>query len=95
MPTAVWFGSLARFSNESSTRKAAPAFGALVKVAPEKPTMFTAPMTPGTFSAVSTIAPLHRVGARQRRARRQLRDDDQVAAVERRDEADRASCGTR
>ena len=54
MPAADWFGSLARFSNESSTRKTAPAFGALVKVAPEKPTMFTAPTTPGIFSAMST-----------------------------------------
>ena len=55
MPTADWLGSLARFSNESSTRKAAPAFGALVKVAPEKPTMFIAPTTPGVFSAMSTM----------------------------------------
>ena len=55
MPSADWLGSLARFSNESNTRKAAPAFGALVKVAPEKPTMFIAPITPGVFSAVSTM----------------------------------------
>jgi hypothetical protein len=55
MPAAVWLGSLARLWNESSTRKAAPAFGALVKVAPEKPTMFTAPLTPGVFKAVSTM----------------------------------------
>ena len=34
-------------------------------------------------------APLHLVGARQRRARRQLRHDDEIAAVELRDEADR------
>ena len=51
--------------------------------------MFTAPTTPGTFSAMSTTRRLHRVGARQRRAGRQLRDDDQIAAVELRDEADR------
>ena len=34
-------GALSRTA--SSTRKIAPAFGALVKVAPEKPTMLTAP----------------------------------------------------
>ena len=38
----------------SSTTKIAPALGALVKVAPEKPTMFTALETPGVFSAIST-----------------------------------------
>ena len=32
----------------------APELGALVKVAPEKPTMFTAWATPGTVNAVST-----------------------------------------
>ena len=37
---------------ESSVTKIAPAFGALVKVAPEKPTMFTAWAMPGTFSAI-------------------------------------------
>ncbi len=47
-------GSAARFSNGSSTRNSAPAFGALVKVAPEKPTMFTAWATPGTPSAISS-----------------------------------------
>ena len=51
---ADWCGSWARFSNGSSVTKTAPAFGALVKVAPEKPTMFTACATPGTFSAIST-----------------------------------------
>ena len=47
-------GSLARSAHGSSTRKIAPAFGALVKVAPEKPTMFTACATPGVLSAIST-----------------------------------------
>ena len=69
--------------------KIAPAFGALVKVAPEKPTMLTACATPGTFSAMSTARRLTVVGARERGARRQLRDDDEIAAVELRDEADR------
>ncbi len=47
-------GSFARSSNGSSVTKIAPAFGALVKVAPEKPTMFTACAMPGIFSAIST-----------------------------------------
>ena len=34
-------------------------------------------------------APLHRVGARERRAGRQLRHHDEIAAIELRDEADR------
>ena len=42
--------------------------------------------TPGVFSAIDD-APLHRVGARQRRAGRQLRHHDEIAAIERRDEA--------
>jgi len=54
MAAADWFGSLARWSNGASTRKIAPEFGALVKVAPEKPTMFTAPSTPGVCRARST-----------------------------------------
>ena len=51
---ADWLGSLARSLNGLSTRKIAPEFGALVKVAPEKPTMLTAPSTPGVCSAIST-----------------------------------------
>ena len=51
---ADWFESLARSLNGASTRKIAPEFGALVKVAPEKPTMFTAPKTPGVCKARST-----------------------------------------
>ncbi len=47
-------GSLARSANGSSTTKTAPALGATVKVAPEKPTTFTAIETPGTLSAIST-----------------------------------------
>ncbi len=51
---ADWCGSLARSSNGESTAKMAPALGASVNVAPEKPTTFTALETPGTFSAIST-----------------------------------------
>ena len=38
----------ARFVERLEHQKSAPEFGALVKVAPEKPTMFTACATPGT-----------------------------------------------
>ncbi len=86
---ADWRGSLARFSKESSTRKIAPALGELVKVAPEKPTTFTPWATPGTLERDVERALLHRVGARQRRAGRQLHHDDHVAGVDLRDEADR------
>ena len=54
MPGIDLRGSRARSWNGSSTRKIAPEFGALVKVAPDKPTMFTAPMTPGVSSDRST-----------------------------------------
>ena len=54
MAAADCGGSFARFSNGSSITNIAPAFGALVKVAPEKPTMLTACATPGIFSAMST-----------------------------------------
>ena len=54
MPLAESSGSRPRFSNESSTTKIAPEFGALVNVAPEKPTMFTALEMPGVLSAIST-----------------------------------------
>ena len=40
-------------------------------------------------SAVSTTCAIDGIGARQRGPARQLRDDDQVAGVELRDEADR------
>ena len=74
---------------DRSTRKTAPAFGALVKVAPEKPTMFIAPIDARHLQRDVDDAPLHLVGARQRRAGRQLRHHDEIAAVELRDEADR------
>ena len=51
---ADWRGSRARFSNGSSIRKIAPELGALVKVAPEKPTTLTPWATPGTPSAMSS-----------------------------------------
>jgi hypothetical protein len=51
---ADWCGSLARFWKESSTRNSAPELGALVKVAPEKPTMFMAWAMPGTPNAISS-----------------------------------------
>ncbi len=56
--------------------------GAWVNVAPEKPTMLTAPSTPGTLERDVDRAVLHLVGACQRRAGRQLHHDDDVAAVE-------------
>ena len=55
MAAADLRGSFARCSAGSSVRKTAPAFGALVKVAPEKPTMLTAWATPGVASAMSTM----------------------------------------
>ena len=54
MAAADFFGSRARSSNGSRGRNTAPEFGALVKVAPEKPAKLTACATPGTFSAMST-----------------------------------------
>ena len=66
-----------------------PEFGALVKVAPEKPTKFTARATPGTCRAISDHAAVDRVGAVERGAARQLRHGDQVALVGLRDEARR------
>ncbi len=47
-------GSLARSSNGLSLTNTAPALGALVRVAPEKPTILTAWATPGISSASST-----------------------------------------
>ena len=41
------------YRTASSVTKTAPALGALVKVAPEKPTMFTACAMPGIVSAIS------------------------------------------
>ena len=73
----------------SSTRKIAPAFGALVKVAPEKPTMFTACATPGIFSAMSTARRLTASVRASEAPGGSCVDDDQIAAVELRDEADR------
>jgi hypothetical protein len=55
---ALFLGSRARTSNGSSGRNIAPEFGALVKVAPEKPAKFTAWTTPGTCKAVSTTCRL-------------------------------------
>ena len=46
-------GLPARFSNGSRITKIAPAFGALVKVAAEKPTRVKACATPGVSSAMS------------------------------------------
>jgi len=46
-------GSLARSENGASPTKIVPELGALVKVAPEKPTRFTACTTPGTCIASS------------------------------------------
>ena len=51
---ADFLGSRARSSNGSSTMNTAPALGALVKVAPENPTMLTPCATPGVSSAIST-----------------------------------------
>src|SRR5437773_1199255 len=53
MTVADLRGSEARSANGSSVTKMAPAFGAVVNVAPENPTMFTAWATPGTPSAMS------------------------------------------
>ena len=89
MPRADWRGSLARSSNGLSVRKIAPALGALVKVAPEKPTTLTPCADAGHLQRDIERALLHGVGARQRGAGRQLHDDDEIAAVDLRDEADR------
>ena len=51
--------------------------------------MFTACATPGIASAISVALRLTSSVRVERGRRRQLRDDDQVAAVELRDEADR------
>ncbi len=51
--------------------------------------MFTACATPGDLERDLDRPAVDLVGARERGARRQLRDDDQIAAVELRDEADR------
>ena len=53
MAAADFLGSLARFSHGSRVRKMAPELGALVKVAPEKPTKLTPCSTPGVPSAMS------------------------------------------
>ena len=51
--------------------------------------MFTALEMPGRLERDLDGAAVDLVGARERGARRQLRHDDQEAAVDRRDEADR------
>ena len=88
-PAAESFGSRARFSNLSSTTNIAPAFGALENVAPEKPTIVIACATPGTLRARLGRAAHHLVGTLERGARRQLRGDDQEAAILLRNEAGR------
>ena len=70
---ADWSGRRRAGRTASSTRKIAPAFGALVKVAPEKPTMFTASATPGDLQRDVDRPAVDRVGAVERSARRQLR----------------------
>ncbi len=89
MPAADLRGSAARASQGSSTRKIAPAFDACVKVAPEKPTMFTDMRDARNLHGDVARALHHRVGARERCARRKLRRRDQIAAVDLRDEARR------
>ena len=82
-------GSRARSSNGSSTAKNAPAFGACVKVAPENPDDVD-PMRHARRAECDVgDAPHDLVGARQRGTGRQLRRDDEEAAVDLRDEADR------
>ena len=82
-------GSLARFSHGSSVRKMAPELGALVKVAPEKPTKLTPCSTPGVLSA-SSIARRWTSSVRASDAPGgKLDHDDEIAAVDLRDEADR------
>ena len=54
MAAADFCGSFARASNGSSTTNTAPELGALVNVAPEKPTKLAAWTMPGTWRAVST-----------------------------------------
>jgi len=49
-----FFGSRAPVFEGSSTRKIAPALGALVKVAPENPAKSQRERTPGTCKAIST-----------------------------------------
>jgi hypothetical protein len=77
----------ARRAKGASAEKMAPAFEALVKVAPSSPAKGTTWATPGVFEDDLGGAAHHRVGARQRGAGRQLDHGDQIALVLLRDEA--------
>ena len=89
MPRADCPDRWARFSNGSSTRKIAPALGALVKVAPEKPTMLRRAATPGTCSAISSARCCTASVRASEAPGGNCTTSDQIAAVHLRDEADR------
>ena len=78
-----------RSSKSSSTRNSRPALVAAVKVAPLRPVKALEYLTPGVGEHEVGGLLHDRVGARQRRARRQLQRDDQDRPVEARDEAGR------
>ena len=70
--------------------KMTPVLGALVKVAPSKPTNATELLsTPGRVSMMSEALAHDRVGARECRSWRKLQGHDQVGPIELRNEAGR------
>ena len=94
MPSVVSF-AFTRSSNGFSVTKMTPEFGALVKVAPSKPANATALATPGRDSRISDGLAHDAVGALEARARRQGDRGDEIAAVERRNEARRRAANSK
>ena len=76
-----------RASGSSNTGNIAAALPACVRVAPDKPANAGTRTIPGIPSAMSSISLHDRGGARQRGSAGQLRRDDDIAAVLRRNEA--------
>jgi len=85
----------ARFSNGSRITKIAPAFGALVKVAAEKPTSENACPTPGVSSARSMPRRISSSVRASEEPGGSCAHHDQIGTVLLRDEALRGSCGIR
>ena len=75
--------------NGAKRANTTPALEALVKVAPENPAKATASSTPGVSSMIFDARCTTASVRDERRAVRQLDDDDRIALVERRDEAAR------
>jgi len=69
--------------------KTVPELGALVKVAPEKPTRLTAWGDTRHLKGQFHDTPVHLIGSCERSASRQLRYDDEVALIDLRDETNR------